>query len=174
MTSPVQTKTNNFFEFYCNNQQLVDYWISLNAKSFEKIMSVEDIRQNLIVRLNEKEILKNFDQSKSKLSSYIINQIKWEINHIISPAIKRNTMPSIDDTCQSKSDAGQGAWINDFFQNIKEKLSENEQKILSLVIEGYSQIEISKMAGCSRTWISCKIKNIRKKTLHLKKDLVDA
>lgn len=74
----------DFFSFYAKNQKAVDYIIRSRTPSNMQPEDQKDIFQNVLLSLQEDRVLAKYDSQKSALNTFLTNEIKYCVGHILS------------------------------------------------------------------------------------------
>ena len=131
-----------------------------------EVYELEDLAQ--IGRMYILKALEDYDpEAGMKLSSYIIQRIRWGFNtslRSIMPKAKREVRHySIDALNEEHSDHWHPTCTDEFHYHFEEAiadLSPFEKRVFTLrFVEEYTLKEIAKMENCSAQWIHLTIKN---------------
>jgi RNA polymerase sigma factor (sigma-70 family) len=145
-------------------------------------MPAEDLKQEILVSLHDRDILKKYDSNKSQLNTFITNWFRWEAYHLSSTQKKHNKRQMLTSELNEmpkghsgfplkilvdKVKTDDGAIVNDFISSLREMLPEYQQKILDFLVEEYSQRDIAEKFDNSPACICQHMRQIRESALNL-------
>ena len=168
----MQKKTNQELMFD-ENQKLVYFVL---RKKFPQYIKNEDVQQIAFIGLwkaclyfNKKNVKFSSTNATYMISHEILNFLQRDMN-------KGACKISLDETLYDSDNASIGSFLYDESQEISiDQISSNKivedyinmqtnnvQKIIRLLMNGYNQNEIGSMLGTSRAYINSVVKEVRK------------
>jgi len=168
----------DFWDFYTTNKNSMDAIITRYAKNYLELMGLDELKQELLVRLHKSDFLSSFDPTKSEIGTYTIQRIIGYIGHITAAEAlygSRNlSEPEYD--VDSEDDEGinlHGSAIT-VMDSVEEELtaamsrvletkcSETDALIFLYQLDGYTLTEIAAMCGCSAAGTRLRICVVKK------------
>lgn len=172
----------NFWDFYLINKKILDQYLNFVIFKNSNYMPVDDFKQEILMSLADKDILKQYDPKRSKLCTFITYWFYWEAGHIVQKTKKeRKQIPisrlkeKIDSKDQDfiiseKSKADDTIVYNEFISKLKQALPTYQQNILDLLKQEFSQSDIAAKFDNSPAYINQNMHDIRNKALRILKD----
>jgi|GEM_PF-3297101 len=156
-----------FWSFYKLNRQLINGFVAHMYKEYWIPCDFNEFLHQVLIKLHENNILEKFDESKSSLKTYILNQVRWHTGHVIHEYKAANKLQPADSSEVLTPDPESfEAYLeaSELEEKIGEGLSRTERKILSLMKQGYNQREISSMYKVKLDLIRKHVRKIRTRT----------
>lgn len=172
----------DFWQFYKLNKAALDKYIELKLFKFNTIPH-NDLKQDVLLSLYEKDVLASYNPKKSKLVTYIVNNIYWAASHISE--IARNHEKRRVFTCElnavqesrpelittEKESPDETTYINEVIRKARAKLNDHQKIVLDLIVQEYTQTEIAKEFDNTPQGISNQMRSIREKALQYMKEI---
>lgn len=183
-SSPTRTYKYNltwhadFWQFYQDNRQSIDCIIRSNIQATflpTADVSLQDLENDILIKLYESDFLRQFRPDKSKLSTYLTLKVRYYIKHAIDKISSRSRLmgqrmlalginspdprsyyPSEYSELVQLKDTNQTddlAIESSFVSRIAEGLSGKALIVLELKVQDYNLTDIAHMLGYSVEYI---------------------
>jgi hypothetical protein len=165
----------NFWDFYVKNQDSVDVIIAVHLiKYANRGIDLEDLKQDLLMTMQRREILTDFDPNKSKINTYITNYVKLTLITLVREVYKKGFRQGLIKSLNASTDGNNSEfrfYDADIFDrrnpppdeeiNFEEEIIALDKRIshelslaLHMRLEGFTATQVAEARGVS-TQMAC-------------------
>lgn len=127
-------KEMSFWDFYNANAENVEGIISHACKKHQHIIDYNDMHAALLIRLQRSNILKDYDETKTALNTYLTNRVAGYALHIVTAYLKHITYKKGSTKIVQEESVVKGLFssrkITKHNSNKKRPLTEDEKRII--------------------------------------------
>lgn len=177
----------NFWEFYNLNAPEIERILGSITWKYRNVMDIEDLRQEVIVRLERHEFLNTYDSSKTQIHTWFTNTARQVALHVITyehsrkarypqvfvqelnASCSEDDMESIPDEMMNEIDLENKIDYQGIYEEVKRRLSPTDRRILDYRQKGLKIEEIGAKLDCSFSFIQHKCEEIKELFIRVSK-----
>lgn len=146
----------DFGQFYVAHQHFIDEVIAIWAFKYSSTYDVEDIRQEVLYRLQLNDILKQYDHTQAQLNTFLTSKIKNYIRHAVRSLPHRENVDEFDEYKHSghNDDVFESICFKDRLTKLKDKFGPEVWEFVCMLQKGLNLSEIAEAKKVSKYCIS--------------------
>jgi hypothetical protein len=154
----------DFWDFYVAHRVFIDSLIVIWSFNYSRNYDIEDIRQEVLYRLQINNILKQYDHTRSQLNTFLTLKIVNYIKHVIRylPCMGNFIKNCKDFTCEEYDDRKYS--VNEKLSKLKKKFGPEMVDLINKLQEGWNLNEIAEERELTHYCISSQYMRALKKT----------
>jgi RNA polymerase sigma factor (sigma-70 family) len=158
----------DFGTFYVAHRDFIDKVIAVWSFSYQNKYDVEDLRQEVLYRLQLNNVLEQYDPSKGQLNTFITGKIKNYIRHAVrdlSPLFMTDNEEEFNEykhNAYNKNETFEDICFQDALGRLKEIVSPKVWEFVCKLQRGLTSTEIAREENVSRSSISFKYMRVLK------------
>lgn len=158
-----RTLTNtDFGTFYVAHKDFIDKLIAVGSFNYQNRYDVEDIRQEVLYRLQLNNVLEQYDPSKSKLNTFLTSKIRNYVRHAVrdlSPLFITDNEEEFNEhkhSVYNRNEVFEDICFQDSLSKLKERVTPSVWEFVCKLQRGMTSTEIAEAEGVSRSSIHFK------------------
>jgi RNA polymerase sigma factor (sigma-70 family) len=158
---------NDFGAFYIAHREFIDKIIAVGVNSYQNKYDVEDLRQEVLYRLQANDVLSQYDPKQAKLNVFLTMKIKNYIRHAVRDlaSIYLSEEEEFDEykhTVYNKNELFDDVCFQNSLDKLKSKVNSSVWEFICKLQQGLTSTEIAEMENVSRSGINFKYMRVLK------------
>jgi DNA-directed RNA polymerase specialized sigma24 family protein len=166
-SSNPELKSTDFGAFYVDHREFIDKIIAVWTNDYQNKYDVEDIRQEVLYRLQVNDVLTQYNPAQGKLNVFLTMKIKNYIRHAVRDlaSLFLSDEEEFDEyrhTVYNKTDLFDEVCFQDALSNLKAKVKPSVWEFVCKLQRGLTSTEIAEEENVSRSSINFKYMQVLK------------